>query len=120
MISETIAQADTVTAVRTGRSLLRSVSVKQLTEDAPKLFLQIFNVASGSVTLGTTLPDVIVPVPAGETGRTMHGRAEFQGIHGGLDMATAISYAVTTTATGSTAPDAGDEPNVKMDWERIG
>ena len=62
-------------------------------------FLQLFNVAAANVTIGTTVPNQSYLVPA----------------NGGMDIAfsdplefdTALSYAATTTATGSTAPGTG-------------
>jgi len=59
-------------------------------------YIQIFNVASGSVTLGTTAPTYVVPIPPNAS-----ANVEFAN---GIAHATAISAAATTTATGSTAP----------------
>jgi hypothetical protein len=64
--------------------------------NAAVMYIQIFNIASGSVTLGTTTPTYVVPIPAGAS-----ANVEFAN---GIAHATAISTAVTTTATGSTAP----------------
>lgn len=63
-------------------------------------FLQIYNVASGSVTVGTTTPDLTLSVPAGGV------------LDGSLDsspysFSTAITVAATTTITGGTAPSTG-------------
>lgn len=60
-------------------------------------YVQIFNVATGSVTLGTTTPALSFGIPAGGGG--VH---EFVNGLGGFS--TAISVAATTTATGSSAP----------------
>jgi len=60
-------------------------------------FLQVFDKDADDVTVGTTIPDVAYPIPAG----------------GGLDqpvivpirhMGVGFTVAATTTATGSTAP----------------
>lgn len=59
-------------------------------------YVQIFDVASGSVTLGTTAPTYVIPLPA-----TAAANVEFTA---GINHATAITLAATTTATGSTAP----------------
>ncbi len=57
-------------------------------------YVQIFNVASGSVTLGTTTPDISIGIPA-SGGVTVN-------FDKGIAFGTAISYACTTTRTGST------------------
>jgi hypothetical protein len=61
-------------------------------------YVQIFNIAAGSVTLGSSTPVDIVPVPPNS-------------LNGGFTLpvpgerfSTAISFAATTTPTGSTAP----------------
>lgn len=64
--------------------------------NAAVAFVQIFNVASGSVTLGTTTPTLSLGIPATSAANLMNGE--------GADFATAISIAATTTATGLTAP----------------
>jgi hypothetical protein len=65
--------------------------------NATAAYVQIFNIASGSVTLGTSVAVDTVPVPATST-------AGFILPLPGENYATAISFAATTTATGSTAP----------------
>jgi hypothetical protein len=60
------------------------------------IYLQIFNVASGSVTPGTTTPTYVIPLPAGAS-----ANVEFAN---GIAHSTAISAVATTTATGNTAP----------------
>lgn len=57
-------------------------------------YVQIFNVASGSVTLGTTTPDISIGIPA-SGGVTVN-------FDKGIAFGTAISYACTTTRAGST------------------
>jgi hypothetical protein len=57
-------------------------------------FVQIFNVASGSVTLGTTAPTLVLGIPAG-------GGAALS-IEAGVAFSTAITIAATTTRNGST------------------
>jgi hypothetical protein len=67
--------------------------------NASVAYIQVFDVASGSVTLGTTAPDLVFGIPA-----TSAANLE---ITNGINMATAITLACTTTATGSTAPGTG-------------
>lgn len=117
--SRTAAQNATATAVRTGRTHLRNVRVRQRTTDAPRLFLQIFNAASPTV--GTTAPEIVLPVPAGSANMDSQGYDyPMQGPRGGVELGTALAYAVTTTHDGNTAPDAGDEPEVIIDYEPLG
>lgn len=60
------------------------------------VYIQVFNAATGSVTLGTTNPTYVIPLPA-------NGAANVE-FANGIAHGTAISVAVTTTASGSTAP----------------
>lgn len=57
-------------------------------------FVQIFNVAAGSVTLGTTVPNIAIGIPASAQ-VTMN-------FDKGIAFSTAISYGCTTTRTGNT------------------
>lgn len=62
-------------------------------------FIQLFDAATGSVTVGTTFPKQSFPVP-------MEGSAAID-MDVPLTFATAITYACTTTATGSGDPAVG-------------
>ena len=58
------------------------------TANTVKLYLKIYNVAASSVTVGTTSPDVILPVEASSSVEyTFDPR---------IELATALSYAVVT------------------------
>jgi hypothetical protein len=59
-------------------------------------YVQVFNVASGSVTLGTTTPTYVIPLPGNAAANIEMGN--------GIAHGTAISVAATTTPTGSAAP----------------
>jgi len=59
-------------------------------------YIQIFDVASASVTLGSTTPTYVITIPA-----TAGANLEMTN---GINHATAITLAATTSATGSTAP----------------
>ena len=65
--------------------------------NASEYYVQIYNVAAGSVTVGTTAPTLSIPIAATSTGG-------FALSLQGLQFSTAISAAATTTATGGTAP----------------
>jgi hypothetical protein len=62
-------------------------------------YVQVFDVASASVTLGTTPPDLVFAIPPASAANLE--------ITNGVNMATAMTLACTTTATGSTAPGTG-------------
>jgi hypothetical protein len=66
-------------------------------------YVQIFDV-SGTVTLGTTVPDLCLAIPA-----TSAANIEF---NQGVNFANAIKLAATTTCTGSTGPSTGLDLNV--------
>lgn len=63
---------------------------------AAMAYLQIFWAASGDVVLGTTVPDVVIPLPA-SGGAVLNFEGEGWKTHG-----TAWSMAGTTTRTGNT------------------
>jgi hypothetical protein len=67
--------------------------------NASAAYIQVFDLASGSVTLGSTAPDLVFCIPP-----TSAANLE---IANGVNMANAITLACTTTATGSTAPTTG-------------
>lgn len=61
-------------------------------------YCQVFNLASASVTVGTTTPDYVIPIPAnGTTGAGNNMLGEIGIAHG-----TGITVCCTTTRTGST------------------
>jgi hypothetical protein len=64
--------------------------------NASAIYIQMFDVASASVTLGTTTPTYVIPLPA-----TAAANIEWSN---GITHTTAITLAATTTPTGSTAP----------------
>lgn len=66
--------------------------------NASVTYIQVFDVASGSVTLGSTTPTYVIPIPAGAA-----ANVEFTL---GINHVTAITLAATTTATGSSAPSS--------------
>jgi hypothetical protein len=110
------AQNATFTLARTGSARLKNIRITQRAGAAARLFLQLFDLAAPTV--GTTVPTMVIPIPAGNTqsdGEASETR--FSSNRGGIIFSTAISFAATTTATGLTAPTAGQEPEVSVDWE---
>lgn len=63
------------------------------------IYVQLFNVASASVTLGTTAPTSVIVVPAGGWADSSYPVP--------ITFGTALTVAATTTASGSTAPSTG-------------
>jgi len=92
---------ETAVAVKAGAGNLYAIHVINTT-DAP-LYLQLFNVAQGSVTVGTTAPDLQFVVP---------GNADSDGagftfsVPQGIEFDTAITAACSTDSEGSSAPGA--------------
>lgn len=72
---------------------------------AVQTYIQIYNVASGSVTVGTTTPTLSIPIAPTATGGWALSNP-------GIQFSTAISAAATTTATGGTAPGIAADCNV--------
>ncbi len=66
-------------------------------------YVCLYNVASGSVTVGTTNPAIVIAVPAGAAANLEIGN--------GLQFSTAISVAAATTAGGNTALGTAVEAN---------
>jgi hypothetical protein len=59
-------------------------------------YIQLFDIATASVTVGTTTPTYVLPIPAASAANLE--------LSCGIDHATAITVAATTTATGGTTP----------------
>lgn len=70
-----------------------------INSNASAAYVQLFNVAAGSVTVGTTTPNYVAFVPA-------NGSLTEDFVQG-MAFSTAITYACTTTATGSGDPTTG-------------
>lgn len=72
--------------------------------NAAVAYVQFFDVASATtVTLGTTVPDITLGIPA-TAGANLLGD--------GLTFSNGIKFACTTTATGLTAPSTGLDVNI--------
>jgi len=72
---------------------------------ASVLYIQVFNKASASVTLGTTVADMVFPIP---TQGNTNGAGFTMEVTNGIAMGNGISYAITTTPTGATAASANE------------
>lgn len=72
--------------------------------NAEDAFFQLFDLATGDVTVGTTTPRLSLIVPAGDG--TKSGAMDKTFIHG-TEFNIAITYACTTTAIGNGDPTTG-------------
>ena len=75
-----------------------------MSTDATPVYLNLYNVASGSVTLGTTTPDLQFIVPSQGDGNGSGFTINFGSL--GIQFDTAITVAAATTFNGSTDPGA--------------
>lgn len=75
-----------------------------INSNTSQAFIQLFDVAAASVTVGTTTPKQSFLVPAGDG--TNSGAFERQ-FSPPIPFSTAITYACTTTATGNGDPTTG-------------
>ena len=87
--------SNAVQAIKSSAGVLRGYFLDN-TANAATSYFQFFNVASGSVTLGSTAPLFVIPIPA--------GLAANLAMPGGWTFSTAMSFAVTTAYNNSTAP----------------
>ena len=81
------------------------VYVHIVNPNTAQAFLQLFDLAVASVTVGTTAPKQTYLVPAGDGVNSGAFDHDFQ--TDGLDFQFAITYACTTTATGNGDPTTG-------------
>jgi len=93
-----VLEAGLTTTVKTVKGTAGSVVLLTCANtNASVTFVQVFDVASAtSVTLGTTVPKLVVPVPASGVGMLSISNA--------IRFPNGIKAAATTTATGNTAP----------------
>lgn len=91
------AAANAAVAVKASSAVVYEIEVDNSANGAAT-YLKVFNVAGGSVSVGTTAPDFIFMVPA-SVSRTLV-------LPSGLTFGTALSYCAVTSAgtAGSTSP----------------
>lgn len=93
-------------------SAARLYSVDCINVTAAAVYLQVFNVLSASVTLGTTVPDLEWAIPtSGDT----NGAGLARSFALGVAMGTGITFAITTTRGGAT-PAAADACTLNMGY----
>lgn len=92
---------ETEDAVKASAGQLYWIHAMNLT--AAVLYLQLYNAVTGSVTVGTTTPDLTFPIPTqGDT----NGAGFVLAIPNGIAFSTAITVACTTTVGGASGPAA--------------
>lgn len=96
------AMGATVDAVKAGSATVFWVQIDNSANSGAATYVKLFNLAAGSVTVGTTVPDEVIYVPAGAKITHML----MTGANPGKSFNTALSaIAVTAGGTGgSTAP----------------
>jgi hypothetical protein len=94
---------ETAVAVKVSAGTLYSIHAINLT--AAPLYLQLFNVAQGSVTVGTTTPTVQFVIPANADS---DGAGFTLSIPQGIAFGTAITAAASTASEGGTGPGANE------------
>jgi len=91
----------TLTQVKSGASQIYWLHCMNLS--AAVVYLQVFNLASASVALGTTVPGLQFPIATqGDT----NGAGFVLAIPNGIALGVGFSFAITTTKTGATAATA--------------
>jgi len=110
-------QNATALAIRTGNTIVKRIRVRQYAGAAPRLYLQLFN--TNAPTVGTTAPEMVIPVPAGNTQKEAAVR-DIIIAGNSKHFGTGLAIAVTTVHDGAVAPTAGQEPEVIIDWEPLG
>lgn len=96
--------AVTATKVAAVSRSCRVFFIEIINNDLTDIFLQVFDLASASVTVGTTTPTMVFIVPGG-TGASNRGAFE-EAFNFPIQFNNALTIAATTTATGSGAPTA--------------
>lgn len=90
---------NTAQACKAAGGLLGGITVEN--PNTTQIFIQVFNALAADVTVGSTTPVFVFPIPAGD-GTNSGIFAEFFGE--GIQLTAGITYTATTTATGAGAP----------------
>lgn len=100
------AMSNAVDAVKASSAILYFVTIDNSANAGAASYVKLFNVASGSVTVGTTAPDEVIYVPAA----TVITQLYFTGATAGKTFATALTACCVTT--GGTAGNTGPASSV--------
>jgi len=96
------AMGNALDAVKASSALVYSVLVDNTLNAGAASYVKLFNVASGSVTLGTTAPDEVIFVPGGRKVTVLY----YDAANPGKTFGTALTAACVTTGgtAGTTSP----------------
>lgn len=101
-IFQDTAMGNAVDGVKASSAVLFSIKIDNSANSGAASYVKLFNVASGSVTVGTTAPDEVIYVPASAVVTQNY----WTGANAGVTFGTALSACCVTTGgtAGSTAP----------------
>ena len=102
------AMTNTVDGVKGSSAVLYSIIVNNSANSGAASYVKLFNVASGSVTIGTTSPDEVIYVPASAIVTQFYYTSSAPG----KTFGTALSAFCVTT--GGTAGNTGPSSNVSV------
>ncbi len=102
------AMGNTADGVKASSALLYAVTIDNSANGGAASYVKLYNLASGSVTVGTTAPDEVIYVPAG----AVVTRTFFTAAAPGVTFGTGLSAACVTT--GGTAGVTAPVSNVKV------
>lgn len=88
---------NTAQTLKAGKTYLHKIIVEN--PNGAKAYVQLFDALAADVTVGTTVPDYVVPVLA--------GAGTVDDYIPGILFTKGVTYACTTTPTGSTDPTTG-------------
>lgn len=91
----------TVDAVKASSALVYSIFIDNSGNGAAASYVKLYNLASGSVTVGTTAPDMILYAPAAFVGQLLGFTKSAPGVPFGTALTAAC---VTTAGTAGTTP----------------
>lgn len=98
------AMGNAVDAIKASSAKVYAVTIDNSANGGAASYVKLYNLASGSVSVGVTAPDEIIYVPAG----AVVTRNFFTGAAPGVTFATALSAICVTTGgtAGSTSPSS--------------
>jgi hypothetical protein len=98
------AMGTTVEGVKASSAVVFSIIIDNTANSGAATYVKLYNLASGSVTLGTTVPDEVIYVPAG----VIVTHVLYTGATPGKTFGTALSAAAVTAGgtAGVTAPSS--------------
>jgi hypothetical protein len=98
----------TADAVKGSAATLYYIFIDNTLNSGAATYVRLWNTAAGSVTVGTTVPDMVLYVPGGDTLTYI----PYQNASPGMSFSTALSAAAVTT--GGTAGNSAPSSNVPV------